>query len=34
MTQPLLGQYSDLLTHLLDIAEQQRVYLIARIQRD
>src|SRR3712207_2283722 len=33
MTQPLLGQYSDLLAHLLDIAEQQRVYLVARIQR-
>jgi TldD protein len=33
MTQPLLPEHSDLLKHLLDAAEQQDVYLIARLQR-
>jgi TldD protein len=33
MTQPLLQQYSHLLAHLLDTAQQQDVYLIARLQR-
>jgi TldD protein len=33
MIQPLLSEHSDLLTHLLDAADQQGVYLIARIQR-
>jgi TldD protein len=32
MNQPLLSQHSDLLTHLLDVAQQQNVYLIARVQ--
>ncbi|HEY0603526.1 MAG TPA: DNA gyrase modulator, partial [Herpetosiphonaceae bacterium] len=33
MTQPLLHEHSDLLKHLLDTADQQNVYLIARLQR-
>ncbi len=33
MTQPLLYEHSDLLRHLLDSAEQQHVYIIARLQR-
>lgn len=30
---PLLAEHSDLLAHLLDAAQQQGVYLIARVQR-
>src|SRR5688500_10149804 len=33
MPQPLLDEHTDLLRHLLDTAEQQDVYLIARLQR-
>ncbi len=33
MTKPLLDEYSDLLAHVLDTAEQQGVYVIARLQR-
>ncbi len=33
MTQPLLDEYSDLLAHVLDTAQQQGVYVIARLQR-
>lgn len=33
MPQPLLAEHTALLTHLLDAAQQQDVYLIARLQR-
>ena len=33
MTQPLLPEYSDLLAHLLDVAQHHAVYVIARLQR-
>lgn len=33
MTQPLLAEYSDLLAHVLDEAQRQQVYVIARLQR-
>ncbi len=33
MTYPMLNEHTDLLDHLLDEAERQGVYLIARIQR-
>lgn len=33
MTQPLLAEHSDLLAHVLDAAQRQAVYVIARIQR-
>lgn len=33
MTQPLLAEYSDLLAEVLDEAQRQQVYVIARLQR-